>query len=94
MMVDITLYPWEDIDAAIRQQAEDEIWSDAEHDAWLTALFADQQAALDGGDPYYERWIEAGAPRLEGHRTWSLLDDAAVVADILPDWQRDEYIGL
>ena len=91
-MIDMALFPWEDIDATIRQQAEDEIWSDAEHDAWLTELFADQQAALGGGDPYYERWVAAGAPGV----VWSLLDDPATMAD-MDIWQpeyRDDYVGV
>lgn len=88
-MIDMALFPWEDIDMVVRQQAEDEIWSDAEHDAWLTALFADQQAALDGGDPCYERWVAEGAPGV----VWSLLDDASVMADVWPDYQRDDWVG-
>jgi len=84
------LYPWKDIDAVVREQAEADIWSDEEHDAWLTGILADDDRSLTGSDPAYERWVEAGAPGV----VWSLLDDAAVVAGVLPDWQRDEHIGM
>lgn len=87
MVVSIALYPWEDIDAAVREQAEADIWSDAEHDAWLEALFADQQTALTGGDPAYDRWVAEGAPGV----TWSLLDSGV---EILPDYQRDDWVGM
>ena len=87
--MNVALFPWEDIDAAVRQQAEEEIWSDEEHDAWLAALFADQQAALVGGDPAYERWVADGAPGV----TWSLLDDAGVMVEVWPAEYRDDWIG-
>lgn len=89
-MAILALYPWEDIDAAVRERAEADIWSDAEHDAWLEALFADDSRSMTGGDPAYDRWVAEGTPGV----VWSLLDDTAVIADILPDWQRDECIGL
>lgn len=40
MVADVSLYPWEDIDAAVREQAEQEIWSDAEYQQWLDELLA------------------------------------------------------
>lgn len=83
------LFPWEDIDAIVREQAETEIWSDAEHDAWLEALFADQRAALDGGDPAYERWVAEGAPGV----VWSSLGDDDVMADVWPAEYRDDWMG-
>lgn len=89
MFIDIALYPWEDIDLAVRQQAEDEIWSDEEHDAWLAALMADDTRSLTGSDPCYERWVEAGALGV----TWSPLDDAGVMADVWPAEYRDDWIG-
>lgn len=90
MMIEIALYPWQEVDGVVRELAEAEILLDAEYQAWLDEFLADDSRSLTGSDPAYERWVEAGAPGV----TWSLLDDTAVVADILPDWQRDEYIGL
>lgn len=89
MVIDIAIYPWEDIDLAVRQQAEDEIWSDAEHDAWLEALFADQQAAVVGGDPYYDRWVAEGAPGV----VWASLADDDAMADVWPAEYRDDWVG-
>lgn len=89
-MSDLAIYPWEDIDAAVRAQAEAEIWADEEHDAWLAQLLADDCRSLIGVDPAYERWLAEGAPGV----VWSLLDDAEAVAGILPDCQRDDWIGV
>jgi hypothetical protein len=97
----LSLFPWEEVDAIIRQQVEDEIWSDEEHDAWLAALVADDPSTSSGyavgelveptgSDPCYERWVEAGAPGV----VWSLLDDASVMAEVWPDYQRDDWVGV
>lgn len=40
IVADVALFPWEDIDMAVREQAEQEIWSDAEYQQWLDALLA------------------------------------------------------
>lgn len=89
MVADVTVFPWEEVDALVREQAEQEVWSDAEHDAWLEALTADQMASIDGSDPMYERWLAEGAPRSGG---WSQALLAGEV-EVLPDWQRDDYVG-
>lgn len=97
--IELALFPWEEVDALVREQAEAEVWSDEEHDAWLAALAADQMASIDGNDPMYERWLAEGAPSVAGQ--WSLLpaaDDDVLpdwwrAVDVLPDWQRDEYVG-
>lgn len=85
----LALFPWEDTDLAQREQAEADIWADEAHDAWLAALLADQQTALVGGDPAYDRWVADGAPGV----VWSLLDDAGVMADVWPAELRDDWIG-
>lgn len=85
----IAIYPWEDIDMAVREQAEAEIWSDEEHDVWLEALTADQLTAINGADPMYERWVAEGAPSVA--RQWTLLDGDV---DVLPDWEREDYVGI
>lgn len=90
IIAEIARFPWEDIDIAVRQQAEEEIWSDEEHDAWLSALVADDDRSLTGSDPCFERWVEAGAPGV----VWSLLDDAGVMADVWPAEDRDDHVGL
>lgn len=90
MINDSALYPWEDIDAIVREQAEEEIWSDAEYQAWLDGILADDGRSLTGSDPAYERWVEAGAPGV----VWSLLDDAGVMADVWPAEYRDDWIGV
>lgn len=88
MIDSMAIYPWEDIDASVRQRAEADIWSDAEHDAWLAALLADDSRSLTGSDPCYERWVEAGAPGV----VWSSLDDDAM-ADVWSAEYRDDWVG-
>lgn len=39
-MTTLALFPWEDVDAAVRERAELEIWSDAEYQQWLDELLA------------------------------------------------------
>lgn len=120
-MTMIALYPWENVDMAVREQAEQEIWSDEEYQQWLDELLADsgwleadgQQPAANSQQPadmdelefmaYMADQLEAQpaaeilsfadvmlrAPRSGG---WSqaLLDGEV---DVLPDWQRDDYVG-
>lgn len=88
MAAELAMFPWEDIDLMVRAQAEAEIWSDAEYDAWLAELDADRLATIDGSDLMYERWLAEGAPSVAGQ--WSLLDGAM---EVLPEWDRDDWIG-
>lgn len=105
-MTTLALYPWETVEDVAREQIEAEILSDAEFQQWLDevmavsveimtelefmTMMADQlQAQI-----YPEMLIFAEetlmfAPRNGG---WSaeLLAGEVVV---LPDWQRDDYVG-
>lgn len=89
MVANMALYPWEDIDAAVREQAEAEIWADEAHDAWLAGLLADDDRSVTGNDPAYDRWVAEGAPSV----AWSLLDDPYTLADVEPAEYRDDWVG-
>lgn len=102
----LALFPWEDIDMAVREQAEQEIWSDAEYQQWLDALLGKPVEEMDELEfmAYMADQLEAQnvektlsfaeqtlmfAPRTGG---WSQALLAGEV-EVLPDWQRDEYVG-
>lgn len=106
MIAEVALYPWEDIDMAVREQAEAEIWSDAEYQQWLDAFVGKPVEAMTELEfmAYTADQLEAQpsaetlsfaeetlmfAPRNGG---WSAELLAGAVA-ILPDWQRDDYVG-
>ena len=40
--------PYEDVDATVREAAEDQTWHDAEYDAWLDSFLSDA----------YEAWLD------------------------------------
>lgn len=97
MVADVTLFPWENVDMAVREQAEQEIWSDAEYQQWLDALLtvpveemteleflahaADQAEAQNVEKTLMFVDVMLRAPRTGG---W----------DLLPEWQRDGYVGM
>ena len=108
----LALFPWEDIDMAVREQAEQEIWSDAEYQQWLDALLGKPVEEMDELEfmAYMADQLEAQptekvlslaeemlsaamvqvlAPRNGG---WSAELLAGAVA-VLPEWQREEYVG-
>lgn len=104
-MTTLALYPWEDIDIAVREQAEQEIWSDAEYQQWLDELltvpveemgeleFMEYTLAQLEAQPAAEMLsfaeVTLRAPRSGG---WSqaLLDGEV---EVLPAWQREDYVG-
>lgn len=47
-MMSTLLLPYEDVDAAVREAAEDGAWHDAEYDTWLDGFLADA----------YEAWLD------------------------------------
>lgn len=105
-MTTLALFPWEDIDMVVRAQAEAEIWSDAEYQQWLDELLADDVATMSEAEymTYLADQLEAQpaaetlsfaeetlrAPRTGG---WS-AELLAGAVDVLPEWQRDDYIGF
>jgi len=117
VIADVSLYPWEDVDAAVRERAEQEIWSDAEYQQWLDVLLGKPVEEMGELEfmAYMADQLEA-QPRLEGNRkVLSLAEEmlslamvqmfaprsggwsAALLAgevEVLPDWQRDEYVGM
>lgn len=74
----IAIYPWEDIDMAVREQAEAEIWNDEEFQAWLDEAMSEQAEGEEEPEPEY-------IPFQQPASYW---------ADVLPDWEREEYIGM
>lgn len=74
-MTTLALYPWEDIDMAVRERAEEEIWSDEEFLAWLDEVMSEQ------------------APEEEPDYV-PFQQPASYWADVLPDWQREDYVGI
>lgn len=86
--VDTTLFPWETIDTLTHDQIEAEMWADVEHEEWLASLFADDQPeAMPASDPLFAEWWDNGAQSVAGQ--WTMLDSAKV----LPDYQRDDWVG-
>lgn len=71
----LALFPWEDIDMAVREQAEQEIWSDAEYQQWLDELLADSC------------WLSASSQQLSANSQqpadMSELEFMAMMADQL-----------
>lgn len=65
----LALYPWEDVDAAVREASADGEWHDAEHDEWLTAFLADA----------YEAWLDDVEPSEPAYVPFQL--DASEYAD-------------
>lgn len=49
MMIEIALYPWQEVDGVVRELAEAEILLDAEYQAWLDEFFADMEQAIELG---------------------------------------------
>ena len=87
--------PWEDVPFdTLRGQTDAELvemWADVEHEAWLASLFADQpSAATPASDPLFTEWWDDGAKSVAGQRT--LLGRSDV--DVLPDYQRDDWVGI
>lgn len=114
MVADVSLYPWEDIDAAVREQAEQEIWSDAEYQQWLDELLADsgwlEADSQQPADMSELEFMEYTLAQLQAQPAAEILSFAEVTlraprsggwsqalldgdVDVLPDWQRDEYVG-
>ena len=112
MIAEMALYAWEDIDMAVREQAEQEIWSDAEYQQWLDALltvpveemgeleflaYAADQAEAQSVEKTLTlaeqmlslAMVQVLAPRTGG---WS-VELLAGAVDVLPDWQREDYVG-
>lgn len=111
MTTGLALFPWEDIDMAVREQAEQEIWSDAEYQQWLDTLLGKPVEEMDELEfmAYMADLLEA-RPRLGGNREmlsfaeqtlmfaprtggWSQALLAGEV-EVLPDWQRDGFVGM
>lgn len=103
----LALFPWEDIDMAVREQAEQEIWSDAEYQQWLDTLLGKPVEEMDElefmahmADQLEAQNVEKTlsfakqtlmfAPRTGG---WSQALLAGEV-EVLPDWQRDGFVGM
>ncbi len=125
----LALFPWEDIDMAVREQAEQEIWSDAEYQQWLDTLLAEPGCAKCGytGEEWQEGtcggegWTGKPCPhcsdptagmselgfmeytfqQLTAQIPEKMLSFADVMLraprtggwDLLPEWQRDDYVG-
>lgn len=85
----VALFPWETLDTLAHEQIESELRTDVEHEAWLAALFADDQpASIPLSDPLFTEWWDNGAPSVAGQ--WTMLDSAKV----LPDYQREDFVGM
>ena len=96
-MTTLALYPWEDIDMATRERAEQEIWSDAEYQQWLDELLAVPVEEMDELE-----FMAYMADQLEAQPAAEILSFADVMlraprsggwSQVLPDWQRDDYVG-
>lgn len=102
----IALYPWETVEDVTREQIEAEILTDAEFQQWLDeimavpvetmteleymTMIADQLEAQPGAEMLiFAEETLMFAPRNGG---WSAELLAGAVA-VLPDWQRDDYVG-
>lgn len=48
-MAALAIYPWQDIDVAVREQAEAEILADAEFQQWFDGLWAGMEQAIELG---------------------------------------------
>lgn len=94
MVADVTLFPWENVDMAVREQAEQEIWSDAEYQQWLDALLTvpvEEMSELE--------FLAYAADQAEAQSAEKVLMFAEQTLmsggwDLLPDWQRDGYVGM
>lgn len=105
-VAEVALFPWEDVDMVVRERAEQEIWSDAEYQQWLDALLAvpiEEMSELE-----FMAHMADQLEAQPAEKMLSFADEALMLAprsggwsqalldgdvDVLPDWQRDEYVG-
>lgn len=95
-MTTIALYPWEDIDMAVREQAEQEIWSDAEYQQWLDALLTVPVEAM--GELEFLAMMADQLEAQPAEKVLSLTEEMLRAPraggwELLPDWQREDYVG-
>lgn len=85
----IALYPWETVETVTREQVEAEILADAEFQQWLDDVMADP---ADMGELEFMAYM---ADQLEASIVAPVLDSPRTGGwDLLPDWQRDDYVGM
>lgn len=108
-MTTMTMYPWETVEDVEREQAEAEILADAEFQQWLDEVYAVPVEAMTELEflAYAADQAEAqNAERIlsfaEETLIWTMFAprsggwSQALLAgeiDVLPDWQRDDYVG-
>lgn len=91
------LYPWENVDMAVREQAEQEIWSDEEYQQWLDALLTVPVEEM--GELEFLAMMADQAEAQNAEKVLSLTEQTLRAPrtggwDLLPDWQRDGYVGM
>lgn len=104
--IEVVTYPWETVADVEREQAEAEILTDVEFVQWLDEVYAepdveamteleflayaaDRAEAQNAEEMLSLAMVQVLAPRSGG---WSQALLAGEV-EVLPDWQRDEYVG-
>lgn len=96
--IEVVMYPWQTVEDVEREQAEAEILADAEFQEWLDEVYAEPDieamteleflayAADQAEAQNVEKTLMFAEQTLRAPRTGGW--------DLLPDWQRDGYVGM
>ncbi len=97
MIADVAMYPWQTVEDVEREQAEAEILADAEFQEWLDEVYAEPDLETMGELEF----LAFVADQLEAQNVEKtlMLAEQTLRAPrsgwgLLPDWQRDDYVGM
>lgn len=93
--IEVVMYPWQTVEDVEREQAEAEILADAEFQQWLNEVYAvpvEEMGELE--------FLTYAADQAEAQNAEKVLMFAEQTLraprsgwGLLPDWQREDYIG-
>lgn len=94
--IEVVMYPWQTVEDVEREQIEAEILADAEFTQWLDEVYAEPDPAT----MTELEFLAYAADQAQNAEQTLMFAEQTLRAprsggwDLLPDWQRDDYVGM
>lgn len=92
--IEVVTYPWETAADVERERAEAEILADVEFAQWLNEVYAEPDVE-EMGELEFLAYMADQLEARPAAKMLSLAEQTLMMVgwELLPDWQREDYVG-